>query len=139
VTVYFAGRNDGVAEELTVKVNEIVRKKSGFLEGTNYMHGAQEVMNHNDVVILIDPYKSELEKTKEVLIEEVGLKVFTVAAEETIFPTVKVKDVDGLTNYLFIAAGWNILVEAGISLSINLDEAERARKVGNVFIDQKAS
>lgn len=137
-TVYFAGRNDGVAEELTVKVNEIVRKKSGFLEGTNYMHGAQEVMNHNDVVILIDPYKSELEKTKEVLIEEVGLKVFTVAAEETIFPTVKVKDVDGLTNYLFIAAGWNILVEAGISLSINLDEAERARKVGNVFIDQKA-
>jgi len=137
-TVYFAGRNDGVAEELTVKVNEIVRKKSGFLEGTDYMHGAQEVMNPNDVVILIDPYKSELEKTKEVLIEEVGLKVFTVAAEETIFPTVKVKDVDGLTNYLFIAAGWNILVEAGISLSINLDEAERARKVGNVFIDQKA-
>ena len=134
-TVYFAGRNDGVAEELTVKVNEIVRKKSGFLEGTDYMHGAQEVMNPNDVVILIDPYKSELEKTKEVLIKEVGLKVFTVAAEETIFPTVKVKDVDGLTNYLFIAAGWNILVEAGISLSINLDEAERARKVGNVFID----
>ncbi len=138
-TVYFAGRNDGVAEELTVKVNEIVRKKSGFLEGTDYMHGTQEVMNPNDVVILIDPYKSELEKTKEVLIEEVGLKVFTVAAEETIFPTVKVKDVDGLTNYLFIAAGWNILVEAGISLSINLDEAKRARKVGNVFIDQKAS
>jgi len=137
-TVYVAGRNDGVAEELTVKVNEIVRKKSGFLEGTDYMHGAQEVMNPNDVVILIDPYKSELEKTKEVLIEEVGLKVFTVATEETIFPTVKVKDVDGLTNYLFIAAGWNILVEAGISLSINLDEAERARKVGNVFIDQKA-
>ena len=66
-----------------------------------------------------------------------GLKVFTVAAEETIFPTVKVKDVNGLTNYLFIAAGWNILVEAGISRSINLDEAERARKVANVFIDQK--
>ncbi len=138
-TVYFAGRNDGVAEELTVKANEIIRKKSGFLEGTGYMHGAQEVMNPDDVVILIDPYKSELEKTKEVLIGQVGLKVFTVAAEETIFPTVKVKDVDGLTNYLFIAAGWNILVEAGISLSINLDEAERARKVGNVFIDQKAS
>jgi glucosamine--fructose-6-phosphate aminotransferase (isomerizing) len=137
-TVYLAGRNDGVAEELTVKVNEIVRKKSGFLEGTGYMHGVQEVMNPNDVVILIDPYKSELEKTKEVLIEEAGLKVFAVATEDTIFPTVKVKEVDGLTNYLFIAAGWNILVEAGISLSINLDEAERARKVGNVFIDQKA-
>lgn len=136
-SVYVGGRNDGAAEELSVKVNEIVRKKSGFLEGTSYMHGAQEVMNPEDVVILIDPYKSELEKTKEVLIGEAGLKVFAVATEETIFPTVKVKAVDGLTNYPLMAAGWNILVEAGISLGINLDEAERARKVGNVFIDQK--
>ncbi len=146
-TIYFAGRNDGVAEELSVKANEIVRKKSGFLEGTSYMHGVQEVMSPNDVVILIDPYKSELEKTKEVLTGEVGLKVFAIAAEDMIFPTVKVsdfakatpdmKDIDGLTNYLFMAAGWNILVEAGISLNINLDEAERARKVGNIFIDQK--
>ncbi|MBM4075452.1 MAG: SIS domain-containing protein, partial [Planctomycetes bacterium] len=33
-TVYFAGRNDGVAEELTLKTNEITRKQSDFLEGT---------------------------------------------------------------------------------------------------------
>lgn len=30
--LYFAGRNDGVAEELTLKTNEITRKKSDFLE-----------------------------------------------------------------------------------------------------------
>ena len=132
-TVYFAGRNDGTAEELTVKVNEIVRKKSDFLEGTSYMHGIQEVMSPSDVVILIEPYAPELEKTKEVLSGEVGLKVFAIAAEDTIFPTIRVKALDELTNYLYIAAGWNILVEAGISLGINLDEAERARKVGNIF------
>ena len=33
-TIYFAGRNDGVAEELTLKTNEITRKKSDYLEGT---------------------------------------------------------------------------------------------------------
>jgi len=33
-----------------------------------------------------------------------------------------------------LAAGWNILVETGIALGINLDKAERARKVGNEFI-----
>lgn len=137
-TVYFAGRNDGVAEELTVKVNEIVRKKSDFLEGTSYMHGIQEVMSPDDVVILIAPYKSELEKTREVMQDEVGLKVFVVATEDTIFPTIKVKDVGELTNCLYLAAGWNMLVEAGISLKINLDETERAQKVGNVFQPEKS-
>jgi len=132
-TVYFAGRNDGLAEELTVKVNEIVRKKSDFLEGTSYMHGVQEVMNPQDVVILINPYASELEKTKEILIGEVGLKVFAIATDDTIFPTIKVEAVDELTNYVYLAAGWNILVEAGIRLGINIDKPERARKVGNIF------
>lgn len=130
-TVYFAGRNDGVAEELTVKANEIIRKKSDFLEGTSYMHGAQEVMNPEDVVILIAPYKEELQKTKDVLQGQVGLKVIAVATEDTIFPTVKVRDLGDFTNYLYMAAGWNILVEAGVKLGINLDVTERAQKVGN--------
>ena len=38
-TIYFAGRNDGVAEELTLKTNEITRKKSDYLEGTYALHG----------------------------------------------------------------------------------------------------
>ena len=132
-TVYFAGRNNGLAEELAVKVNEIVRKKSDYLEGTSYMHGIQEVMSAKDVVILIDPYSSELEKTREIMIDQVGLKVFAIATEDTIFPTIKVADLGDLTNYLYLAAGWNVLVEAGISLGIDLDKAERAQKVGNVF------
>ena len=32
--IYFAGRNTGVVEELTLKTNEITRKRSDFLEGT---------------------------------------------------------------------------------------------------------
>jgi glucosamine--fructose-6-phosphate aminotransferase (isomerizing) len=132
-TVYFAGRNDGVAEELAVKTNEIVRKKSDFLEGTSYMHGIQEVMSRDDVVFLIDPYTSELEKTRSILVDEVGLKVFAISDKDTIFPTIRVKTVEKFANYVYLAAGWNILVEAGIALGINLDKTERARKVGNVF------
>ena len=33
-TIYFGGYNDGVAEELTLKTNEITRRKSDYLEGT---------------------------------------------------------------------------------------------------------
>jgi len=39
--IYFAGRNNGVAEELTLKANEIARKKSDFLEGTYVFHGIE--------------------------------------------------------------------------------------------------
>ena len=134
-TIYFAGRNDGVAEELTLKTNEITRKKSDYLEGTYAVHGIEEVMNPDDVVILINPYKAELEKIKETLVDGVGLKVIAVSDEETIFPTLQVTDVGQLQNYVYLAAGWNILVEVGISLGINLDKAERARKVGNEFVE----
>lgn len=133
-TIYFAGRNDGVAEELTLKTNEITRKKSDYLEGTYAVHGIEEVMNPDDVVILIDPFKSELEKIKQTLADGVGMKVFAVCDEDTIFPTIKVADIGELGNYVYLAAGWNILVETGVSLGINLDKPQRARKVGNEFI-----
>ena len=133
-TIYFAGKNDGVAEELTLKTNEITRKKSDYLEGTYAVHGVEEVMNKNDVVILIDPFKSELEKIKQTLVDGVGLKVFAVSDEQTIFPTITIPDIGELTNYVYLAAGWNILVETGVSLSINLDKPQRARKVGNEYL-----
>jgi glucosamine--fructose-6-phosphate aminotransferase (isomerizing) len=133
-TIYFAGRNDGVAEELTLKTNEITRKKSDYLEGTYAVHGIEEVMNPDDVVILIDPFEAEVEKIRDVLVKGVGMKVFAVAARDTIFPTIRVKELGDLSTYAYLAAGWNILVEVGISLGINLDKPVRARKVGNEFV-----
>jgi glucosamine--fructose-6-phosphate aminotransferase (isomerizing) len=132
-TIYFAGKNDGVAEELTLKTNEITRKKSDFLEGTYAVHGIEEVMNANDVVILVDPFKSEFDKIKQTLVDGVGLKVFAICDEETPFPTIKVPDIGELSSYIYLAAGWNILVETGISLNVNLDKPQRARKVGNEY------
>ena len=39
-----------------------------------------------------------------------------------------------LEPYVLMAAGWNILVEVGVKLGINLDKPVRARKVGNEFV-----
>ncbi len=133
-TIYFAGRNDGVAEELTLKTNEITRKKSDYLEGTYAVHGIEEVMNPDDVVILVNPFPAEVEKIRETLIKGVGLKVFAVASDETIFPTVRVPDAGALASYVCLAAGWNLLIEVGTALGINLDKPVRARKVGNEFL-----
>lgn len=132
--IYFAGRNNGVAEELTLKTNEITRKKSDFLEGTYAAHGIEEVMNPNEVVVVVEPFESEERKFKEVLEKGVGLKIVAVASRETIFPTMIIPESPGYNEYIQLAAGWNLLVETGIALGINLDKPTRARKVGNAYI-----
>jgi glucosamine--fructose-6-phosphate aminotransferase (isomerizing) len=132
-TIYFAGRNDGVAEELTLKTNEITRKKSDYLEGTYAVHGIEEVMDKNDVVIWINPYEDSIQKFTDVLGKGVGLTVIAVSSKPTPFPTVLIPDGE-LSSYVQMAAGWNLLVEVGVKLGINLDKPVRARKVGNEFV-----
>jgi glucosamine--fructose-6-phosphate aminotransferase (isomerizing) len=131
--VYWAGRNEGVAEELTLKTNEITRKAADFMEGTYAVHGIEEVMHRDQVVIWIDPYEGSEEKFEEVLVKGVGMKVIAVASRPTRFPTIQIPDAGDLAGYVQMAAGWNILVEVGLRLGVNLDKPERARKVGNEF------
>ncbi len=132
-TIYFAGRNDGVAEELALKTNEITRKRSDYLEGTYAVHGVEEVMTAADVVIWIDPYEDYEEKFADVLEGGVGVTVIAIASRPTRFPTIQVPDAGDLSSYVMMAAGWNLLVEAGLKLDIDLDKPQRARKVGNEF------
>jgi glucosamine--fructose-6-phosphate aminotransferase (isomerizing) len=133
-TIYIAGYNDGVAEELTLKTNEITRKKSDFLEGTYAVHGIEEVMDKNDIVFVIDPIADEIDKFQDVLVNGVGLKVVAIADRDTPFTTIRVPDAGKMNPYVYLSAGWNLLVEIGLALGIDLDKPERARKVGNEFI-----
>jgi len=133
-TIYFAGYNDGVAEELTLKTNEITRKKSDFLEGTYAVHGIEEVMTKEDVVFVMDPIEEEIEKFQTVLVDGVGLTVVAISTKDTPFPTIIIPDASEMNSHVFLAAGWNLLVEIGLALGIDLDKPERARKVGNEFL-----
>jgi glucosamine--fructose-6-phosphate aminotransferase (isomerizing) len=133
-TIYFAGYNDGVAEELTLKTNEITRKKSDYLEGTYAVHGIEEVMEPEDIVFVIDPIPEEVEKFREVLVKGVGLTVVAIASRETQLPTIVVPDMGELSPYVSLCAGWNVLVEIGLASGIDLDKPTRARKVGNELV-----
>jgi glucosamine--fructose-6-phosphate aminotransferase (isomerizing) len=132
--IYFAGRNNGVAEELALKTNEITRKKSAFLEGTFAVHGIEEVMDKSEVLIWIEPFPAEQEKFSECLVKGVGMNIIAVSTQKTIFPTIIIPDGGQYAEYVQLAAGWNILAETGISLGIDLDKPVRARKVGNEYI-----
>jgi glutamine---fructose-6-phosphate transaminase (isomerizing) len=132
--IYFAGRNTGVAEELALKTNEITRKKSDYLEGTFAVHGIEEVMDKSEVLIWIEPFPAEQEKFNECLVQGVGMNIIAVSTKKTMFPTIIIPDGGEYSEYIQLAAGWNILVETGISLGIDLDKPERARKVGNEYL-----
>ena len=132
--VWFAGRDNGVAAELALKTNEITRKKSAFLEGTFALHGIEEVMNKNDVLIWVDPFEHDHDKFMECIVKGAEVNVIAIAKEKTIFPTIVIPDGGQYAEYLQLAAGWNVLVETGIALKIDLDHPRRARKVGNEYV-----
>lgn len=133
-TLYFAGRNDGVGEELALKTNEITRQKSGFLPGTYLLHGIEEVITPKDTLILIEPFEDECEKIERIYTKEIGANVVAISSKQTCFPTILLPDNNPrYLGYLSLAAGWSLLAEAGIELDINLDKPNRARKIGNEF------
>ena len=131
--VYFAGRDNGVAAELALKTNEITRKKSAFLEGTFALHGIEEVMDKNEVLIWIDPFDEDQDKFLQCLVKGAGVDVIAISAKKTLFPTITIPDGGEYAEYIQLAAGWNVLVETGIALEIDLDHPLRARKVGNEY------
>ncbi|OQY34865.1 MAG: hypothetical protein B6241_03005 [Spirochaetaceae bacterium 4572_59] len=133
-TIYFAGRNNGVAEELSLKTNEISRKKSDYLEGTYAAHGIEEVMKSEDVIIVIDPFEEEEKKFLECLQNGVGNTLISISTRKTGFAhSIVIPRGGDYQSYLELAAGWNLLVETGLKLGIDLDKPVRARKVGNEF------
>jgi glucosamine--fructose-6-phosphate aminotransferase (isomerizing) len=132
-TIFWAGRNDGVAEELTLKTNEITRKTADFLPGTYAVHGIEEVLDPRDVVLWVDPYPGSETKFQDVLVKGVGLSVIAIASRDTSFPTIRIPDAGDLTPFVQMAAGWNVLVDVGLASGIDVDKPVRARKVGNEF------
>ena len=131
--IHWAGRNTGVAEELTLKTNEITRKRSAYLEGTYAVHGIEEVMTADDVVIIVEPFESEEAMFEKTLVDGVGLKVVAISSRQTRFPTIQIPSIPCMDTYIRLAAGWNLLVEVGLALNVNVDKPVRARKVGNQF------
>ena len=130
-TIYVAGRNDGVAEEIALKSCEITRQKSFYLEGTYVLHGIEEVMTAQEVVVLVEPYAEEIDRYQKVLRDGVNMPVLAIASFDTPFPTLRIPASRNFGGYLQLMAGWRLLAAAGLLRGVDLDKTVRARKVGN--------
>jgi glucosamine--fructose-6-phosphate aminotransferase (isomerizing) len=132
-TVYFAGREDGTAEELSLKCNEILRKPSRFLEGTFLLHGVEEVMKKGDLLVIVDPFPGTEKQIGRILGERTGIRIAVIGSGDSPFPGFRHPDTGEANPFLQLAAGWVLLSLAGILSGIDIDNPVRARKVGNEY------
>jgi glutamine---fructose-6-phosphate transaminase (isomerizing) len=129
--IFISGRNDGAAEELTIKAVEMTRKLSIFLEGTMALHGIEEVMERGDLLLVLDPFEREEERFDRLLRRNLGVEIVAISDRKTLFPTVPVPRSEFFGSYLQLMAAWNFLVHVGLALGNDLDKPARARKIGN--------
>jgi glutamine---fructose-6-phosphate transaminase (isomerizing) len=131
--IYFAGWGNGVAEELSLKAGELLRKKTRYLDGTLLLHGIEEIMDRGELIVLIDPFEEDEAIIKKRLEENIGVNVIAISERQTVFPTVLVPEAPGFECYIQMAATWNLLVKAGLLLGLDMDHPTRVKKVGNAF------
>jgi glucosamine--fructose-6-phosphate aminotransferase (isomerizing) len=66
-------------------------------------------------------------------VDAINLTLFAIAPKETPFKTIVIPALKGYDAYLQLFAGWNLLVQIGVTRSVNLDKPQRARKIGNEY------
>jgi len=134
--LYFAGINNGVAEELALKTPEVIRKKSGFFPGSMLLHGVEEMVTDKDVVVLVDYLPQHESKIHENYTRKIGTRIICFSETDTRFHTIRFNSGDSFyTPYIKLAMGWKLLAEAGDAAGIDLDKPLRAKKVGNEYFD----
>lgn len=132
--IYFVGLNNGVAEELALKANETIRKRTAYLPGSYLLHGVEEVVTRNDVVVMIDYFPAHAEKIRDIFVESIGATVVAFSGHQTPFHTIRLPVTDQVSlPYVKLAAGWICLLQTGLYLGVDLDKPERVRKIGNEF------
>ena len=131
-SLYFAGRTTGVADEITLKAHEIARKSAVFYPGTHIVHGIEESIESNPI-ILFEPskFKNFIGDFKN-FSKRTNCKLFGID-RETIIEGIKIKSTPFFENYCLLAGGWGLLRVVAGKLNIDIDKPKKALKVGNPY------
>lgn len=121
-TIWFCGRDDGVAEELALKCCEIARRRSVFVEGTRLLHGMRTVVRPHDAIVVVEPFGQDVARFAT-LAGQLGARVVAIASERIPPFTAagSYRPSAGMSQYVQLAIGWNLIVELGGALGTDLD------------------
>jgi len=131
-SVYFIGRKTGVADEIALKSHEIARKNAFFYPDTHIIHGIEESIESNPIVLF------EPSKFKNFIgdftnfSKRIDSRLYGIDSKRLI-EGIKIKSTPYFENYCLLAAGWGLLRSVAKRLSINIDKPKKALKVGNPY------
>src|SRR3989338_6384445 len=130
--IYFAGRTTGVADEITLKAHEITRKSAFFYPDTHIVHGIEESIESNPMV-LFEPSKfKKFIGDFRGFSKRANCKLFGIDDVE-IIGGVKIKSTPYFEDYCLLAGGWGMLRSIAGKLNLNIDKPKKALKVGNPY------
>lgn len=131
-TIYFTGGSFGIGEEIALKFNELAKKKTKYIPGTQILHGSEEVIEKGDVVFVLfaDRYKPYYDRFKQMR-EKTGCYIFTVGNGSTLSEFhLDIGMVDSFKPYCILSYFWNILTKFALMKGFSLDKGEKIVKVG---------
>lgn len=145
--LYVGGNIPGVPGEIRQKAVEILGTPGIALPSTLVFHGEQEVMAGQDAAVYFAPNPNHKEKLLE-LKRSTQTPIIIVCLEDELhhwksdgpskdhkdgkdFFTIPVPSMDReFMPYVYLAAGWNALVNGGVAKNRNIDLTEKATKIG---------
>jgi len=129
-TIYFVGSENGVAQEVALKIIEATGKMTGFYPNTEIIHGPQEFISEEDAVVIVNP--SELSGFMDDF-AKAGCPVFCISGNKEKYETITIPLAKGFENYCYLVAGWNLLKHIGHKLGVDMDHPKKVTKVGNEY------
>ena len=131
-SIYFIGRKTGVADEITLKSHEIARKNAFFYPDTHIVHGIEESIESNPIV-LFEPskFKNFINDFRD-FSKRIGSNLYGIDSKKMI-EGIEIKSTPYFENYCLLAAGWGLLRGIAKKQNINIDKPRKAVKVGNPY------
>lgn len=129
---FFVGLDTGVAEELTLKAIEIIRKPTIFYPDTHILHGPAETINQGSLV-MVNPsqFTLFLSNFKD-FGKRTSLHIFCLG-ESLGIDYLQIESTKLFENYCFLAGGWALLRNLANHLKIDIDSPQKISKVGVPF------
>jgi len=124
--IWWSGPESGPAGELALKTMETAGCLGVHLPGTMALHGIEEVLGAQDLVISLQADERDADRLRE-RITATGARLLTIGPRgELVLP-----DLGPWSGCAHLVAGWRLLAQLALARGRDADRPVRARKVGN--------
>jgi len=124
--IWWSGAEGGPAGELALKTMETAGCLGVHLPGTMALHGIEEVLHAQDLVISLQGDERDAQRLRS-RITATGAQLLTIGPQGDL----TLPDLGPWSGLAHLVAGWRLLAQLALARGRDADRPTRARKVGN--------